>query len=50
LSEITAQLQELLARKDQALALAAVKIKVLEERLLLDRIAPYGKRSETRCS
>jgi transposase len=36
-----------LARKDQALALAEVKIKVLEERLRLDRIARYGKRSET---
>lgn len=36
-----------LARKDQALALAEVKIKLLEERLRLDRIARYGKRSET---
>jgi transposase len=36
-----------IARKDQALALAEVKIKVLEERLRLDRIARYGKRSET---
>jgi transposase len=36
-----------LSRKDQALALAEVKIKVLEERLRLDRIARYGKRSET---
>src|SRR5208337_4909679 len=36
-----------LARKDQALALAEIKIKVLEERLRLDRIARYGKRSET---
>ena len=34
-------------RKDQALALAEIKIKVLEERLRLDRIARYGKRSET---
>ena len=41
-----AQLQEQLARKDQALALAEVKIKVLEERLRLNRIARYGKRSE----
>ena len=47
LSEIIAQLQEQLAHKDQALALAEVKIKVLEERLRLDRIARYGKRSET---
>ena len=54
LAEIVAQLQaqladkdQQLARKDQALALAEVKIKVLEERLRLDRIARYGKRSET---
>ena len=54
LSEIIAQLQAQLAdrdrqlvRKDQALALAEMKIKVLEERLRLDRIARYGKRSET---
>ncbi len=61
LSEIIAQLQAQLAdkdqqiadrdqrlsRKDQALALAEIKIKVLEERLRLDRIARYGKRSET---
>ena len=36
-----------LSRKDQALALAEIKIQVLEERLRLDRIARYGKRSET---
>ena len=36
-----------LTRKDQVLALAEIKIKVLEERLRLDRIARYGKRSET---
>lgn len=36
-----------LVRKDQALALAEIKIHVLEERLRLDRIARYGKRSET---
>ena len=36
-----------LSRKDQALALAEEKIKLLEERLRLDRIARYGKRSET---
>jgi len=36
-----------LARKDQALALAEVKIQSLEERLRLERIARYGKRSET---
>ena len=61
LSEIVVQLQvqlaerdqqiadrdQRLSRKDQALALAEVKIKVLEERLRLDRIARYGKRSET---
>ncbi len=52
-AEIIAQLQAQLAdknqqltRKDQALALAEIKIKVLEERLRLDRIARYGKRSE----
>jgi transposase len=61
LAEIIAQLQAQLAdrdqqladrdqrlsRKDQVLALAEIKIKVLEERLRLDRIARYGKRSET---
>jgi transposase len=58
LAEIIAQLQaqlvekdqrfkEQLARKDQVLALAEIKIKVLEERLRLERIARYGKRSET---
>ena len=47
LSEVIAQLQEQLARKDQALVLAEIKIKVLEERLRLDRIARYGRRSET---
>jgi transposase len=54
LAEIVAQFEaqlaerdQQLARKDQALALAEVKIKVLEERLRLDRIARYGKRSET---
>lgn len=54
LSEIITQLHAQLAdknqqltRKDQALALAEIKIKVLEERLRLDRIARYGKRSET---
>jgi len=36
-----------LMRKNQVLALAEVKIKVLEERLRLDRISRYGKRSET---
>jgi hypothetical protein len=56
LAEIVAQFEaqlaerdQQLARKDQALALAEVKIKVLEERLRLDRIARYGKRSETLC-
>ncbi len=54
LAEIIAQLQtqlaekdQQLARRDEALALAEVKIKLLEERLRLDRIAHYGKRSET---
>jgi transposase len=61
LAEIVAQLQAQLAERDQqiadrdqrlshknqALALAEIKIKVLEERLRLDRIARYGKRSET---
>jgi transposase len=47
LAKIIAQFQEQLVRKDQALALAEIKIKVLEERLRLDRIARYGKRSET---
>ena len=61
LAEIVAQLQAQLAereqqiaardqqltRKDQALALAEIKIRVLEERLRLERIARYGKRSET---
>ena len=46
LAEIVAQLQEQLARKDQALALAEMKIRALEERLRLERIAKYGKRSE----
>jgi transposase len=54
LAEMIAQLQAQLAEKDQqlarkaqALALAEVKIQVLEERLRLERIARYGKRSET---
>ena len=57
LAEIVAQLAEReqqiatrdqqLTRKDQALALAEIKIRVLEERLRLERIARYGKRSET---
>ncbi|MFZ0746834.1 MAG: IS66 family transposase [Terracidiphilus sp.] len=61
LAEIVAQLQAQLAerdqqiadrdqqlmRKNQVLALAEIKIQVLEERLRLDRIARYGKRSET---
>jgi transposase len=54
LAEMIAQLEARLAekdqqlmRKDQALALAEVKIKALEERLRLDRIARYGRRSET---
>ena len=45
-AQLAAKDQQLF-RKDQALALAEVKIKVLEERLRLDRIARYGKRSET---
>jgi transposase len=54
LAEMIAQLQAQLAQKDaqltckgQALALAEMKIQVLEERLRLERIARYGKRSET---
>lgn len=47
LAEKDAQFKTQLARKDQALALAELKIKVLEERLRLERIARYGKRSET---
>lgn len=47
LREINTQLQEQLIRKDQALALAEMKIRALEERLRLERIAKYGKRSET---
>jgi transposase len=46
LREINTQLQEQLVRKGQALALAEMKIRVLEERLRLERIAKYGKRSE----
>jgi transposase len=49
-AQFTTQLAEKdqqLARKGQALALAEVKIQVLEERLRLERIARYGKRSET---
>ena len=42
-----AEKDQQLSRKDQALALAEVKIQVLEERLRLSRIARYGKRSET---
>lgn len=42
-----AEKEKQLARRDQALALAEVKIQVLEERLRLERIARYGKRSET---
>jgi transposase len=45
-SQLSAK-DQLLARKDRALALAEVKIKLLEERLRLERIARYGKRSET---
>jgi transposase len=61
LAEIIAQLQQQLdattqqldvknsqlACKDQALALAEMKILALEERLRLERIAKYGKHSET---
>ena len=36
-----------LASRDQALARAELKIRSLEERLRLERIARYGKRSET---
>jgi transposase len=47
LREINAQLHRQLAHIDQALALAEMKIRALEERLRLERIAKYGKRSET---
>jgi transposase len=50
IAQLEAQLAEKdarLSRQDQALALAEVKIKVLEERLRLNRIARYGKGSET---
>ena len=49
IAQLRAQLrkEKQLARKDQALALAEVKIQSLEERLRLERIARYGKRSET---
>jgi transposase len=46
LAEINAQLEQRLARKDQELAFAQLKIRLLEERLRLERIAKYGKRSE----
>lgn len=47
LEEINAQLKQQLTRSNQALALAEMKIRALEERLRLVRIAKYGKRSET---
>jgi transposase len=47
LIELIASLQQQLARRDQALAMAEWKIRGLEERLRLERIARYGKRSET---
>ena len=43
--QITVQAEQL-TRKDQALQLAELKIRALEERLRLERIARYGKRSE----
>jgi hypothetical protein len=47
LREINAQLHRQLAYRDQALALAEMKIRSPEERLRLERIAKHGKRSET---
>jgi len=43
---IVAHLKQQLAGKDRALALAELKIRALEERLRLERIAKYGRRSE----
>lgn len=43
--KLTEQAEQLL-RKDRALAIAEMKIRVLEERLRLERIARYGKHSE----
>ena len=42
-----AQFQQQLEAKDRALEFAQLKIRVLEERLRQERIAKYGKGSET---
>ena len=47
LREINAQLHRQLAVKDQALAMAEMKVVALQEQLRLARIAKYGNRSET---
>jgi transposase len=46
-ADMIAQLRQQLEVKDRALELAHMKIQVLEERLRQERIAKYGKRSET---
>lgn len=47
LREINAQLHRQLAIKDQALAMAEMKVLALQQELRLVRIAKYGNRSET---
>jgi hypothetical protein len=47
LREINAQLHRQLAVKDQALAMAEMKVEALQQELRLMRIAKYGNRSET---
>lgn len=47
LREINAQLHRQLAVKDQALAMAEMKVLALQQQLRLARIAKYGTRSET---
>lgn len=47
LREINAQLHRQLAVKDQALAMAEMKVLALQQELRLVRIAKYGNRSET---
>lgn len=46
LQQKLAEQTEQLTRKDRALALAELRIRVLEERLRLEQIARYGKHSE----
>jgi len=47
LRELNAQLHRQLAVKDQALAMAEMKVLALQQELRLARIAKYGNRSET---